>query len=130
MRHRVEHETNKAKIETKRGSEKYCSSVSTKEKLNDPSPRGQVYVEAHQNEVQGRELRGHGNFEWNTDLIETKLEKYTRQVVQDLYSGEAQLKFRGGHEEQHCISLDETLTTQPFARKFGLRILDGTSDDD
>ena len=51
--------------------------------------QGQVYVEAHHEEVQGRELRGQRNFEWNTDLIETKkLENYTCQVAQD--SGEAQ----------------------------------------
>ena len=34
--------------------------------------QGQVHVEAHHEEVQGRELRGQRNFEWNTDLIETK----------------------------------------------------------
>ena len=52
--------------------------------------QGQVNVKAHHEEVQGRESRGQGNFEWNTDLIETKkLENYTRQVAQDLYSREA-----------------------------------------
>ena len=30
------------------------------------SPQGQVFVEAHHEEVQGRELRGQGNFQWNT----------------------------------------------------------------
>ena len=50
-----------------------------------------------------------GHFEWNTDLIETKkLENYTWQVAQDLYSG-----FRTS-----------------LARKLGLRILDGTNGDD
>ena len=69
----------------------------------------QVYVEAHHEEVQDCELRGQGNFEWNTDLIETKkLENYTSQVTQDLYSEEAQHERRGAHEEQHCRSLHET----------------------
>ena len=69
-----ENETNKAKIETKKGSEKQCFTVRfflTKEKLKDKSPRRLVSVEAHHEEVQGRELRGQGNFERNTDLIET-----------------------------------------------------------
>ena len=35
--------------------------IFTKEKLKDKSPRGQVYVEAHHEEVQGRELRGQGH---------------------------------------------------------------------
>ena len=61
----------------------------------------QVYVEAHHEEVQDCELWGQGNFEWNTDLIET-------QVAQDLYNGEAQHERRGAHEEQHCRSLHET----------------------
>ena len=48
----------------------------------DKSPREQVYVESHHEEVQGRELRGHGNYEWNTDLIETKkLENYCTGLV-------------------------------------------------
>ena len=64
------------------------------------SPRRQVYVEAHHEEVQGCELRGRGNFEWNTDLIETmKLESYTCQVAQSLYCGEAQHGPRGAHED-------------------------------
>ena len=63
-----------------------------------------VHVEAHHEEVQDRELRGQGNFEWNIDLIETKnLENYTCQVAQDQYNGEAR-----AHEEQHCRSLHET----------------------
>ena len=57
-----------------------------KEKPKDKSPRRQVCVEAHHEKGQGRELRGHGNFEWNTDLIEKKLDNYTRQVAQGLYS--------------------------------------------
>ena len=69
----------------------------------------QVYVEAHHEEVQDSELRGQGNFEWNTDVTETKkLENYTCQVAQDLYNGEAQHEPRGAHEEQHCRSLHET----------------------
>ena len=70
-------------------SEKLCFTVRnilTKEKLKDKLPRRHVYVEAHHEEVQGRELRGHGNFEWNTDFIEKKLENYTRQVAQGLCS--------------------------------------------
>ena len=89
-KHRDENETNKAKIETKKGSEKQCFTVRnifTKEKLQDKSPRRQVCVEAHHEEVQGRELRGQGNVEWNTDLIETKkFENCTCQVAQGLYS--------------------------------------------
>ena len=57
-----------------------------KEKLKDKSPRRQVYVEAYHEEVHDSELRGHGNFEWNTDLIEKKLENNTCQVAQGLYS--------------------------------------------
>ena len=66
MKHRVENETNKAKIETKKGSENQCSTlrnILTKEKFKDKSPPGQFYVEAHHEEVQGRELRGQGNLE-------------------------------------------------------------------
>ena len=74
--------------------------ILTKEKLKHKSPRRQVYVEGHHEEVQGRALRGQGNFEWNTDLIETmKLENYTCQVAQGLYSGEAQHEPRGAHED-------------------------------
>ena len=77
-------------------------------------------------------LRGHGNFEWNTDLTETKkFENYTRQVfAQDFYSGEAQHEPRGAHEEQHYRSLHEALRTQSLAWKLGLRILDGANGDD
>ena len=75
-------------------------------RLKDKSPRGQVNVEAHHEEVQGRQLRGQGNFEWNTAHIETnKLENYTRQVSQDLYSGEAQHEPRGAREEQRTADL-------------------------
>ena len=42
--------------------------------------------EAYHEEVQDGELRGHGNFQWNTDLIEKQLENYTCQVAQGLYS--------------------------------------------
>ena len=92
-----------------RRKSKPVRNILTKEKLEDKSPRGQVYVEAHHEEVQGCELRGQGNFEWNTDLIEKKkLENNTRQVAQDLYSGEAQHEPRGAHEEQLCRSLLET----------------------
>ena len=82
-RRRAKHrdETTKAKIETKKGSEK--------KHLHEGKAQGQV--ESHHEEVQDCELRGQGNFEWNTDLIETKkLENHTCQVAQDLYSGEAQ----------------------------------------
>ena len=66
----------------------------------------QVCVEAHHEEVQGRELRGQRNFERNTDLIDTrKLENYTCQVAQDLHSGETQHEPRGA---QHCRSPHET----------------------
>ena len=93
--------------------------------------QGQVFVEAHHEDVQGRELRGQRNFEWNTDLIETKkIENYARKVAQELYNGEAQHEPRGAHEEQHCRSFHETLRTQHPARKLGPRILDGTSGDD
>ena len=57
-------------------------SVLTKAKLEGKSPRRQVHVEAHHEEVQDSELRVHGNFELNTDLIEKKLESYTCQVAQ------------------------------------------------
>ena len=100
--------------------------ILTEEKLKDKSPRGQVCVEAHQEEAQGRKLRGQGNFDWNTDLIETKkLENYTRQVAQDLYSGEVQHEPPGAYKEQHCRSLHEALRTQSLARILELRILAG-----
>ena len=87
----------------------YSENIFTMAKLKGNSPQGKVYVEAHHEEVQGRESGGQGNFEWSTDLIETKkLENFTRQVAQDLYSGEAQRELRGAHEEQHCRSPHET----------------------
>ena len=67
---RVENETNKAKIETKKGSEKQCFTL--RNILNEGKAQSQVYVEAHHEGVQDCEVRGQGNFEWNTDLIETK----------------------------------------------------------
>ena len=71
-----------------------------REMLKDKSPRRQVCVESRHEEVQGRELHGQGNFDWNTDLIETmKLEKYTCQVAQSLHSGEAQHEPRAAHED-------------------------------
>ena len=89
-KHRDENWPNKAKIETKNGSEKQCFTVRnilTKEKLKDKSPRREVHVEAQYEEVQGRELRGQGKFKWNIDLIETKkLENYTCQIAHGLYS--------------------------------------------
>ena len=54
-KHQVDNESIKAKIETKKGSEKQCFTVRNilkKEKPNDKSPREQVYVEAHNEEVQ------------------------------------------------------------------------------
>ena len=66
----------------------YNEHIFTMAKLKGTSPRGRVYIEAHHAKVQGRELGGQGNFEWSTDLIETKkLDNYTRQVPQGLYSG-------------------------------------------
>ena len=102
-----------------------------KEKLKNKSPRRQVCVKAHHEDVQDCELRGHGNFEWNTDIIETmKLENYTFQVAQGLYGWEAQHKHRGAHRAQRCRSLHETLGMQSLARKFGPRTVDGTNGDD
>ena len=76
---------NKAKIETKKGSEKQCFTV--RNMLHEGKAQRQMCVEAHHEEVQACELRGQGNFQWNTDLIETKkLENYTSQVSQGLYS--------------------------------------------
>ena len=67
----------------------YSEKTPSREKLKDKSPRGQVFVGARHEEVQGRGLRGPGNFEWNTDLIETeKLENFSCQVAQ--YKEEAQ----------------------------------------
>ena len=83
--------------------------------------QGQVCVEAHHEEVLGRQLRGQGNFEWNTDLIETKkFENYARQVAQDLYSGEELTK--NNTADLYTKDLDG-LRTQSLARKLGLRIL-------
>ena len=64
----------------------------------------QVYVEAHHEEVQDCELRGQGNFEWNTDP--QKIENYTCQVYNG--DGEAQHELGGVQQEQHCRSLRET----------------------
>ena len=54
--------------------------------LKERSWTGDDYVEAHHEGAQDSELRGHGNFEWNTDLTEKKLEYCTCQVAQGLYS--------------------------------------------
>ena len=67
-------------------------------RLHEGKAQRQVYVEAHHEEVQDC-----------TDVIETeKLEIYTCQVAQGLYSWEAQHEPRGAHEEQHCRSRHET----------------------
>ena len=77
--------------------------------------------------MQDWELRGHGNFEWNTDLIEKKLESYTRQVAQDLYSGEAQNEPREAQHKHNTAYLYtkhvEGLRTQSLARKRDVKIL-------
>ena len=91
--------------------------------------RRQVYVEAHHKEVQGRESRGPRNFEWNTDLIETKkLENYTCQVAQ------CTVERRNTNLEEHNTAdlftkHSEGLRTQSLARKREPRILDGTIGD-
>ena len=90
----------------------------------------QVYVEAHHEEVQDCELRGQGSFEWTTDLIETKkLENYTCQVAQDLYTGEAQHELRGVTADLFTKHRNG-LRTLSLARELGLRILEGTNGDD
>ena len=80
------------------------------------------------------ELRGHGNFEWNTDLIEKKLENFTRQVAQDLYNGEAQNEPREAQHKRNTADLYtkhlEGLRTQSLAKKREPRIWDGTNGDD
>ena len=63
--------------------------------------KAQGQVETHHEDVQDCELCGHGIFEWSTDLIKKKkkLENYTCQITQDLYTGEAQHEPRGAHED-------------------------------
>ena len=129
---------NQEESETKKGEdrklERFGEVTPHSEKhLQEGKVQRQVYVEAHQEEVQDCELRGHGKFEWNTDLIETqKLENYTA-------------KHRTCTMERHNTSLEELtknntadlftkhrneLRTQSLARKLGLRILEGTNGDD
>ena len=107
----------------------YSENILTKEKLKDKSPRGQVYVEAHNEEVQGRESRGQGNLEWKTDLIEkNKLENNTRQVAQDLQRRNTNLKelTKNNTADPYTKHLDR-LRTQSLAWKLGLQIPDGTN---
>ena len=104
-KHRVENET---KIETFLGFGEVL--LHSEKHPHEGEAQGQVSTKT--SPVQDGALRGHGNFEWNTDLIEKKLENYTRQVAQGLYS------------------LHETLRTQSLARKFGARMVDGTNGGD
>ena len=82
-KHRVENETNKGLGfgEAMLYSEKH---------LHEGKAQRQVYVEAHHEEVKDCELRnyvGKENFEWNTDLIDTKkLENLHPPGCTDLYS--------------------------------------------
>ena len=69
---RNEDETNKAKIKAKNSLENYCfagKNTHTEEKLNNKFARRQGRVAGHHEQVQGGEVRGQGNVEWNTDLI-------------------------------------------------------------
>ena len=52
--------------------------------------------------VQGRELRGQENLEWNTDLIEMmELKHVMSQAAQDLDDGETRHESQDAHEHEH-----------------------------
>ena len=73
--------------------------------------RGQVHAEHHEG-VQGRELRGHENLKWNTDLIETmELEHVMSQAAQDRYDGETHHESR---EAQAHERKDEQWTKHAY----------------
>ena len=110
----------------------YSENILTKAKLKDKSPRRQVYVEAHHEEVQDSELRGHGNFEWNTDLIKKKFENYTwlhrACTVERLNTNIEELT---KHDTADRFTKHRNgLRTESLVRKFGPRIVDGTNGDD
>ena len=92
----------------------------------------QVYVEAHHEEVQDCELRGQGNFEWNTDLIKTKRttpSRLHRTCTMERHN--TNLEDLTENNTAHLFTkLRNGLRTQSLARKFGPRILDGTNGDD
>ena len=101
--------------------------ILAKEKLKDKSPRGQVYVDAHHEQVQGHELRGQGTLgvEHRSHRDEEARELH-HQVAQ--YKGEAQHEPRGA---QHCRSLHENIWRDgERSRSREPRILDGTNGDD
>ena len=70
------------------------NNLTEKKKLKDESSRKQGFAARNHGEVQGCELRGKENLEWNTDLIETKLENVICQATQGLYSDEEQHESR------------------------------------
>ena len=58
----------------------------------------QGFVAGHNEEAQGRELRGNENLEWNTDLVETmELENLICQATQGLYIDWTQHEPRQAH---------------------------------
>ena len=60
--------------------------------------------------MQGCELCGQEHFEWNTDHFETKkLENYTCQVAQELYSGEAQHERYGSGRGTSEVPIDRSV---------------------
>ena len=102
--------------------------ILTKEKLKDKSPRRQVCVEALHEEVQGHELRGHGNLgvEHRSRRDEEARELH---LPQDLYKGEARTS-RSTTLQISTRKCLEELRTQLLARKREPRILDGPNGDD
>ena len=99
-------------------------------KLKDKSPRGQVYVQAHHEEVQGHELRGQGN----SGVEHTS---HRDEEARELHLPGCTAQRRVTTRTSRGITLQistrkslEGLRTQSLGRKREPRILDGTNDYD
>ena len=104
-KYRNEDETNKAKIKAKNSLENYCFSAKnthTEEKLKNKFARRQGPDAGNHEQVQGGEVRGQGNLEWNTDLIEMmELKHMTSQAAQELDDGETRHESRDAEDREH-----------------------------
>ena len=101
-----------------------------KQKLTDKSPRRQVYVEAHHEELQGHELRGQGN-------LGVEDRSHRDEEARELHLPGCTVQRRGITRTSRSTILQistrkylEGLRTQSLARKREPRILDGTNGDD
>ena len=104
-KYRNEDETNKAKIKAKNSLENHCFTAKntlTEEKLKNKFARTQGRDAGHHEQVQGGEVRGQGNLEWNTDLIEMmELKHMTSQAAQEMDDGETRHESRDAAGRQH-----------------------------